>query len=84
LSGFAVTFLTRHGCLVCDEAEPVVTRETDRRGLSLTVIDVDRDDQLRALYGDRVPVVLGPGGEVIAEGRIDRRRLRKALGQVKE
>jgi predicted thioredoxin/glutaredoxin len=40
--------------------------------------DVDADDELYRLYDWRVPVVLADG-VVIAEGRIDRDTLRKAV-----
>jgi hypothetical protein len=58
----------------------MVTAETARRGGSLEIVDVDSDPDLKTLYGDRVPVVLaGAAKEVIAEGRFNRRGLRKAL-----
>lgn len=40
---------------------------------------MDSDDELVRLYALRVPVVLGPDGEVIAEGIIERRGLRRAV-----
>lgn len=50
--------------------------------LRATVIelDVDEDDVLVSLYGLRIPVVLGPGDEVVAEGIIrDARSFQKAV-----
>ena len=49
-------------------------------GVVIDEIDVDDDDTLLSLYGMRIPVVLGPGDEVLAEGIIgDRRALETAL-----
>ncbi len=49
-------------------------------GVVIDEIDVDGDDTLLSLYGMRIPVVLGPGDEVLAEGIIgDRRALERAL-----
>ena len=43
-------------------------------------IDIDGDDTLLSLYGMRIPVVLGPGDEVLAEGIISNRKtLKKAF-----
>ena len=41
--------------------------------------DVDADDQLHELYDWRVPVVL-LDGRVIAEGKVDRATVARALG----
>jgi hypothetical protein len=80
LSAFGLLFLTRDGCGLCEESRTLVTAEAARRGVGLEVVDVDSDPDLRALYGDRVPVVLaGHAREVIAEGRFNRRGLRRAL-----
>ena len=79
MSGFVVTFVTRRGCVLCDEARPVVERAVTRSKGSMSVIDVDSDSAIAAAYGDRVPVVLAPDGSVITEGRISRRRLRSVL-----
>ena len=49
-------------------------------GASLTEVDIDSDEKLLVTYDLRVPVVLGPGNEVIAEGIIDSTpKLRRAL-----
>ncbi len=46
---------------------------------TLEEIDIDSNPEYRH-YGSRIPVVLGPGNEVLAEGEIkDRRVLRSAL-----
>ena len=66
--------VTRRGCHLCDQALSAL-RELD---VEPELRDVDADDELYALYDWRVPVVLADG-RVIAEGRIDREVLRKAL-----
>lgn len=43
------------------------------------VVDIDTSDDLLARYGLRIPVVIGPSGQVLAEGIIDERGLRKQL-----
>jgi predicted thioredoxin/glutaredoxin len=66
--------MTRQGCHLCDQALGLL-QELD---LHPEVLDVDADDELYRLYDFRVPVVL-VDGVVVAEGKIDRERLRKAL-----
>jgi predicted thioredoxin/glutaredoxin len=70
----ALTLVTRKGCHLCDQALSLL------RGLGFEpqLADVDADDHLHDLYDWRVPVVL-LDGRVIAEGRIDRERVRRAL-----
>jgi len=69
-----IVLLTRQGCHLCDEALSLL-REL---GLEPELRDVDADDQLQALYDWRVPVVM-VDGRVVAEGRLDRATLRKAV-----
>ena len=69
-----VVFLTRRGCSLCDEAEPRVRAAARWLRLDLRVADVD-EAGLGERYGDRVPVVLGPGGREIAAGRFGFGRL---------
>jgi predicted thioredoxin/glutaredoxin len=69
-----VVLVTRKGCHVCDEALSLL-REL---GVEPDLADIDADERLFQLYDWRVPVVL-VGGQVAAEGRIDRDGLRKAL-----
>lgn len=65
---------------MCDDARPLVEWAAMKVGVVIDEIDVDGDDTLLSLYGMRIPVVLGPGDEVLAEGIIgDRRALETAL-----
>ena len=58
-----LTLLTRAGCHLCATAEETVARIAGEAGLTPSLVDVDGDDELRAEYGDRVPVVLLDGRE---------------------
>jgi len=75
-----IRFLTRDGCHLCDLARPVVARLARRHGLDLIELDVDADEDLQARYGSRVPIVLGPEDQVLAEGDIaDGARLNRVI-----
>lgn len=72
-----VRFVTRRNCHLCDDALPLVRRRVRRLRWELEVVDVD-DAGLVGMYGDRVPVVLIDGVEVLA-GLFGRREVRAAL-----
>jgi hypothetical protein len=72
-------FLTREHCPLCHEALPWVEDRARRLGHDLTVADVDADPGLGERFGDRVPVVLRDGEEVLS-GRFTRSDVRSALG----
>ena len=69
-----VALVTRQGCHLCDQALGAL-RDL---GFEPELRDVDADNELFDLYDWRVPVVL-VDDRVVAEGRIDREVLRKAL-----
>ena len=71
--------LTRSGCHLCVAAEETLTRIGAEAGLVPVLVDVDTDDELRAEYGDRVPVVLVDGREH-SYFTVDVPRLRRDLG----
>ncbi|MDQ6658441.1 MAG: glutaredoxin family protein [Actinomycetota bacterium] len=73
-----VTLLTRVSCHLCDTARAEVLAATAAAGADWSEIDVDTAPELRAEYGDRVPVVLVDGVEH-AHFVVDRRTLRAAL-----
>jgi Glutaredoxin-like domain (DUF836) len=83
LSNSSIRFLTRPDCHLCDEARPLVEWAAVKVGVVIDEIDVDGDETLLSLYGLRIPVVLGPGDEVLAEGIIrDRKALKKAISNL--
>ena len=66
--------MTRQGCHLCDQALGLL----QELNLHPEVLDIDADDELYRLYDFRVPVVL-VDGVIVAEGKVNRERLRKAL-----
>ncbi|NIL81467.1 glutaredoxin family protein [Rhodococcoides kroppenstedtii] len=78
-----VTLLTRAGCGACDGAMAVLRPLCAELDVALDSVDVDeaadRDPDLRAEYGDRLPVVLLDGREH-SYWDVDVARLRRDLG----
>jgi len=72
-----LTFLTRAGCTLCAEAQPVVERAARAAGVPVEVLDIDADPALR-VWSDHVPVVLLDGAEH-SRWWVDEQALRKAL-----
>ena len=72
-----LTFVTRDGCSLCAEAQPVVERLAARAGVVLDVRDVDAERAL-AEWSDHVPVVLLDGAEH-SRWWVDESALAKAL-----
>jgi glutaredoxin len=73
--------LTRVGCHLCVTAAETLARIGAEAGLVPQEVDVDDDPELRAEYGDRVPVVLLDGREH-SYFTVDVVRLRRDLGLV--
>lgn len=73
-----VTVYTRVGCSLCTTAEADVTRICVELGVSWDTVDIDPDPELRAEYGDRVPVIMVDGREH-GFWRVEEPRLRAAL-----
>jgi Glutaredoxin-like domain (DUF836) len=71
-----LVLITRQGCHLCDQALELLRS----LGHDPLVADVDADDRLHDLYDWRVPVVLR-GERIVAEGKITREQLEKALGK---
>jgi hypothetical protein len=75
-----VTVLTRVGCHACETAEAEVARVCDDLAVPWSAVDVDGDTDLRAEYGDRVPVFLVDGVEH-GYWRLEEARFRRALAR---
>ena len=73
-----VTLYGRAGCHLCDQARTVIERVCRDLGEEYVEIDIDGDDELRARYGDEVPVTLVDGRQHDF-WRVDEQRLRAAL-----
>ncbi|MGX7824152.1 glutaredoxin family protein [Actinokineospora sp. 24-640] len=71
--------MTRAGCPSCETAEADVARICGELGVGWAAVDVDGDPELRAEYGDRVPVILVDGAEH-GYWRVEEDRLRTVLG----
>jgi glutaredoxin len=73
-----VLVYTRAGCHLCEVAKADVARICAGLGQGYGSVDVDTDPELRAEYGDRVPVIMVDGKE---HGffRVEEGRLRAAL-----
>lgn len=73
-----VTVYTRANCSLCVTAEADVERICGELGVEWSAVDVDTDAELRAEYGDRVPVIMVDDREH-GFWRVEEPRLRKAL-----
>ena len=71
-----LVLVTRQGCHLCDEALSLL----HDLGHNPELADVDTDDHLHDLYDWRVPVVI-VDDRVVAEGKITRQELEKAVGK---
>lgn len=71
-----LVLVTREGCHLCDQAHELLRS----LGHEPQLADVDADDRLHDLYDWRVPVVL-VDDRIVAEGKITRDQLKKALGK---
>ena len=79
-----ISLLTRAGCAMCDRAREELTPIAAEFGAVLEVVDVDSaaDRELRAEYGDRLPVVL-LDGEEHGYWEVDAPRLRADLAKLR-
>lgn len=73
-----VTLLTRIACHLCAPVRDVVGEVCRETGTQWAERDVDDDAEMRAEYGDQVPVVL-VDGVVVASLRLEPDTLRRAL-----
>jgi glutaredoxin len=75
-----VTVMSRVGCHACEVAEAAVARVCGELSVPWSTVDVDGDTDLRAEYGDRVPVILIDGVEH-GYWTLEEARFRKALAR---
>jgi glutaredoxin len=73
-----VTLLVRDDCQACAAAREDIARICAELDVAWRTSDVDADPELRAEYGDRVPVILVDGGEH-GFWAVQEQRLRAAL-----
>jgi glutaredoxin len=74
----AVTFYTRQGCHLCEDARALLRKYESRYRLTVNEVDIDGDPELTALYGDKVPVI-AVSGRPRLWGRVNEVLLRRLL-----
>lgn len=78
---YHVTFYTKPGCHLCEQAEELLDDLRRDYDLHVTAIDITRDLAVFERYKYEIPVVVVAGGGV-ASGRIDAAALRRAFQPV--
>lgn len=75
-----ITIYTREDCHLCETAIETCRRVSDAvsKNVTLDLVDVDEDPDLRARYGERVPYVLVDGRPAF-KYRVDEAELRREL-----
>ncbi|WP_062524469.1 glutaredoxin family protein [Demequina rhizosphaerae] len=73
-----VMLYTRAGCHLCEDARDVVAATCAALEQDWEEVDIDTDPDLRARYGDEIPVAT-VDGRTVGFWRIDPERLRGAL-----
>ena len=77
-----VTLYTRKDCKPCDQAKADLDALNSTIPHKLVVVDIDKDSDLVALYGHKVPVVTA--GPFTLAAPFGRRDLRKTLGAAQD
>ncbi|MCW5875804.1 MAG: DUF2085 domain-containing protein [Anaerolineales bacterium] len=72
-----VTLYTKDNCSLCETAKEDLQALQAQIPHNLALVDIDEDPELKAAYGDRVPVV--QAGPYTLEAPFDRRRLQATL-----
>jgi glutaredoxin len=73
-----LTLYTKPDCSLCDAAAAALARVRERVAFDLEVVDISPDPELRAGYGERIPVVL-VDGELVFEYEVDEQALEHRL-----
>ena len=59
-----VTLYTRTDCHLCDQARALLDALAEDLGFGVEAVDIDGDAELRARYGEAVPVIVVGGKEI--------------------
>ena len=78
-----LTLYTRAGCHLCEEMKAALGPLVREFGARLAEVDVDRDQDLRAMYGSDVPVLF-LGARKVAKHRLDPGQMRRQLERAGE
>ena len=73
-----LTLYRRAGCHLCEEVKGKIAPLLREFGLALEEVDVDTDAELKARFGEEVPVLFLDDRKV-AKHRVDVGRLRRSL-----
>ena len=73
-----VTFYTKAGCHLCEEARDMLEDIAALTSFELTEIDIRKDPRIFEQYRYRIPVII-IDQDTIVEGRIEFRDLAKAF-----
>ena len=73
-----VTFYTKAGCHLCEEARDMLDDIAALTAFELTEIDIRSNNKLFELYRYRIPVII-VDDDTILEGRIEYRELARAF-----
>jgi uncharacterized membrane protein len=79
---FQVVLYTRTNCKLCDQAKEDLASLLNDIPHELIEVDIDNDPELKAIYGERVPVI--QSGPFTLEAPFDRQRLRMTLGAARD
>ena len=75
---FAVTFYTKAGCHLCEDARELLEEIAEDTEYTLTEIDIRSDPAVFELYRYRIPVIV-INAETLLEGRIEAEELARAF-----
>lgn len=81
MAGVEVELLSREGCHLCEDVLAELGRLAAEAPLTVRLVDIDADAELRRRYTLRIPVVRVAGRD-LCEGRITPAQLRAALAAV--
>ena len=73
-----VVLYGKPGCCLCDEAREAVATVRASHPFDLDEVDVSTDPDLHHRYGERIPVVVVDGEELL-EGHVDAGELARRL-----
>lgn len=73
-----LTLYTRAGCHLCEVAKAELEPLLAEFGVRLCEVDVDTDADLKARFGEEIPVILLDGRKV-AKHRVEASRLRRLI-----
>ncbi len=85
MSALHLTLLGRACCHLCDEMLDALRPLAARRGVAVTVVDVDTEPALEQAFGERVPVLFAgdpASGAELCHFRLDQTRVEAALAEV--